>query len=485
MIIGAVNANADEVYQRSFYANESSAHLSAQTQGILNSLFAKYNVYSIDANAIDAFLKKDGSLSVTDLKLGNEYVFHLYLESYDLKGEGYTMTESTPQGEIIHTGESIYTYRGYNNNNPSNLVYLTITSNYISGFIQQEGQSYFIEPVSRPDADASDQMYVVYNTKDVKNGPDMTCGVTEALEAMEKVAANTQSQAPMACVLTEIAIVATADFVTKYGGATACQTQVISQMNTVSGLYAQAAVDIKYKLVKFYASTSNQVVSDSETDIANCLDAFRTWANGGAIGVTYDVATLWVGRNLFLNGGAIGGYAYGGSGVSSATICKTNRYNCVEDKNSTSLNGVLQAHELGHSWGCAHQSSSTTNIMNPIVNANSNVWTPTCISTISGAKTNATCTSSCSVIGIDEANTENIFVLHPNPAANNLTITLAKQTDVEIAIYSLTGELIYSEKFKFTSNTLGVDVSAFSNGLYLLRARSGSEISSQKFMVEK
>jgi hypothetical protein len=437
LLISVMSVNASETDRRSFFSNEAHGQLPASTVNVLNKTFSKYDVYSVDVNAVQSFLKKDGSFSRVDLNFGGNYQWQLTMELYDILSADYTMTEATPTGVIIYPRPESFTYKGYNGSDPADLVYLSVLPNFMSGFVQQNGEQYFIEPVSEFDKTAGDQLYVIYNSKDVKPDPSMTCGVTAAQKTIDQIGKQALVQGNIndvaACSYTEIAIAATNDFVVKFGGATATQTKIVSQLNSVNGLFAQPAVDIKYTLVKFYAASSNQITADSQTEITTCLSDFQTWANGGGFGVTYDVASLWVGRDLNLSGGAIGGYSYGGGGPGTGTICKSTRYNCIEDKGSSSLNAVLQSHELGHSWGAAHQTSCTCNIMNPIVQTSSNVWTPTCISTIAGTKTSSSCLSSCP-IGINEIIHSDEISVYPNPFNTSFVLKITSAKDLKSAV---------------------------------------------------
>lgn len=491
MIISAMCTYAEGIYQRSFAANEVTRFLPASSINNLQMVFSQYKVYNLDIRSIESYLNKDGSISSLDIDLGGTYKWQLNITLDDVRSPDYSMTESTPNGLLTHSGDPAFTYNGYNGNNFDDLVYVSILPDYISGFIQQNGEYFFIEPLSNFDKNSSAQLVVVYNAKDVKNDSQLGCGVTEAKKIIEKTGSPVPYQPHVAgiaaCALTELAIAATADFVTKYGGATATQTKVLSQLNVVNGLYAQPAVDIKYTLVKFYAASSNQITSDTQTEITTCLSDFRTWgnANGFGTGVNYDVATLWVGRDLFLSGGAIGGYAYGGSGPGSGVICKTNKYNCVEDKGSTNLNGVLESHELGHNWGCVHQNGSASNIMNSIVQASSNVWTSTCISTISGTKTSSSaCLGTNCSVGIKNIASTEKFSVYPNPASGNLNITFTSIQDAGITIYDLTGKIIYATEVKAKKELKNIDISFLAKGIYLLKVQTGENFSTQKFIVQ-
>jgi hypothetical protein len=481
LLIYLMGVHAQEISQKSFFANEASGQLTVAAINELEKAFNKYAIYNLDVSTIDDFIKKDGSLSSIDIDFGGTFQWQLIIEQYNILGENYSMREATPNGIITHTEKPTFTYRGVNGSNTGDLVYLSILPDFMSGFIQKNGECYFIEPVKDFDKNASNHLFVMYNSKDVKTGSN--CAVTSAQKTINKIGQPDPTQSTSrdiaACASTEIAIAATNDFVTKYGGASATQTKVISQLNTVNGLYAQAAVDIKYVLAQFYTATSNQITADNQTEITTCLSDFKTWGNAGGFTATYDVATLWVGRDLFYNSGAIGGFAYGGNGIGSGVICTSNKYNCVEDKNSTNLNGVLQSHELGHNWGCVHQSGSTY-IMNPSVSTSSNVWTSACTATISDTKSNSSCTSPCAT-GINNIARNDKLIIYPNPVTSTVSITLKEAKKLKVSIYNVLGELFVPEQIN--NGTAVLNLSSLPNGIYMLRAESDDIIINKTIVV--
>lgn len=73
--------------------------------------------------------------------------------------------------------------------------------------------------------------------------------------------------------------------------------------------------------------------------------------------------------------------------------------------------------------------------------------------------------------------------LFPNPTENTINLKLLNQKIEEIVIYDLQGRVIFQENKSGTSNNSQIDVSAFSNGVYIVQVMStNGNVSSSKFI---
>ncbi|MDQ3110393.1 MAG: T9SS type A sorting domain-containing protein [Bacteroidota bacterium] len=77
--------------------------------------------------------------------------------------------------------------------------------------------------------------------------------------------------------------------------------------------------------------------------------------------------------------------------------------------------------------------------------------------------------------------------LYPNPSAGAVTLRIASDKtnpESEIMIYSATGQLVYDE---MNSNgvEMQMDLSAFANGVYFVRVKTGEHISEKKIIINK
>jgi len=84
--------------------------------------------------------------------------------------------------------------------------------------------------------------------------------------------------------------------------------------------------------------------------------------------------------------------------------------------------------------------------------------------------------------GIGQISTDAI-TLYPNPASNELKISLHNQSAAKVEIYNLTGKLLVGIK-EFTSDET-IDISALRNGIYMVRISSGNTTITKKITVSK
>jgi hypothetical protein len=77
--------------------------------------------------------------------------------------------------------------------------------------------------------------------------------------------------------------------------------------------------------------------------------------------------------------------------------------------------------------------------------------------------------------------------VYPNPVKNELNIHLNNSVDIdEIALYTLSGKIIYQEKKAFSNNRITTNTTTLSSGMYLYSLkRKGSIIAHGKFIVAK
>ncbi|MFH1005001.1 MAG: YCF48-related protein [Bacteroidota bacterium] len=83
-------------------------------------------------------------------------------------------------------------------------------------------------------------------------------------------------------------------------------------------------------------------------------------------------------------------------------------------------------------------------------------------------------------VGITDITTINNFIIYPNPATDNITIESPQQAVMEIS--NIQGQLI--KTLVTSNNKTSVDVSAFSNGMYFIKAKTEKGIAIKKFVKE-
>lgn len=86
------------------------------------------------------------------------------------------------------------------------------------------------------------------------------------------------------------------------------------------------------------------------------------------------------------------------------------------------------------------------------------------------------------VNGIDEKTAEYLVNIYPNPAEDVLMIEALGEEDLEISLLSLSGQILSTEVL--TNSSLKLDVSPFSQGVYLLKVRSGNSYQVKKVLIK-
>ncbi len=86
-----------------------------------------------------------------------------------------------------------------------------------------------------------------------------------------------------------------------------------------------------------------------------------------------------------------------------------------------------------------------------------------------------------SVLNIYEHNFNNVL-LYPNPATNQISLNLGETlTSIKISIFDVVGKQIYSQKYN-TTNTISINTTNYTKGLYLIKIVSENEQVTFKFI---
>jgi PKD repeat protein len=294
---------------------------------------------------------------------GGELAFHLFAD--DIRGSQYRSADLGPEGvQQLPAGPNI-TYGGRVEDGGS--MRLTLHENYIFGYWEKDGHTWFVQPLSHFVSDAPKHHFVVYKTSDVKPVPNARCGWTHA-ESHRKQHAEDAQHAKMAGECYEVEIAIASDFLMFqfFGTVGAVQDFTIGVLNTVQTNYDNDFADeIRFVVVaNMVSSCSGCDPWTSSTASNELLVSFRAWGNGGGFGIDYDVASLWTDRDF--DGNTIGRAWVG-------ALCSGSKYNVLErfTSNSAFLRN-LQSHELGHNFDADHDAEGSPTIMGPSVSGSNN-----------------------------------------------------------------------------------------------------------------
>ncbi|MCB0397625.1 MAG: PKD domain-containing protein [Flavobacteriales bacterium] len=364
----------------------------------LEKVFKTYQVYQLDVPSISALSRKTPTGNLTfNLQL-ETHTWELHLHVHDIRAASYEMKVNTGHGVITMPSTPAFTYRGYEGDTPGNHVVMTIREHYIAGYIQQEDDTYYIEPLQHFEVTAPANEFVVYKMTDVLAGEKAIC--TQSRDSKPDVAEYIPAgRTSAATKCTEMAVAYDQSFKSRIGSTTAAETEITARLNLVSDFWEQE-FNVEYKLTLIYECTSNEFIADSNTESCqegsgnpSCakgtvLREFRDWGEnivnpGNAFAATQkDVATFWTDRNI-KDGSNTGNIGYS----MFAGICNSSGYNIVEDYFTTGQNAhaSIWIHELGHTWNAIHVQDNAQYMMSPSIYGN-NSTAPTNRTVTSGTR---------------------------------------------------------------------------------------------------
>lgn len=340
--------------------------------------FKEWDIFQIDADAIDQHLRQQAGWADISLQLADVHLWNLSLQPSGLISTNYQVRVLSDEGEApwfsAHGAEP---YKGYLQGSNLVDVRLTMASEYLYGYVTVSDQErYFIEPLWYYAPDADRDLFIVYNEKDVqpKSG---NCGAkerhTHAPQVPEEKLENTPEN--NTCVILELAIASDGLMFIKYGSVQNVENHTAGVMNNVQGNYDdEFNYNIQFEIVEQFVSTSpaNDPWTQS-TNAGTLLNSFTNWGPNG-FSATHDLGQLWTDRNL--DGSTIG-IAW------LSSVCNSLRYHVCQDFSSNAqFLRVLTAHEIGHNFSAQHDNSGTW-IMSPSVNQ-STQWSSQSQSSING-----------------------------------------------------------------------------------------------------
>lgn len=271
---------------------------------------------------------------------------------------------------------------------------------------------------------------------------------------------------------------------------------------------AQAATSITV------SPTANTVYTVTGTDGNGCVNSFTTQVTMSAAPViTVNSSTICSGTTATLTASGVSSYTWStGSNSSSVTASPTaatvytvsgNLAGCpvtvtqtatitVSALPSVSIAAIASA--LCNTTGTVNLSGSpfggtftgtgiVGNTFSPLVAGTGTFvvsYSYTGANACSGIAHTNIIVANCT--GVEELTTSPVFEVYPNPASDDLHVSFPDQEARSISIYSMNGELVYSEKVNVIQHTL--HLGELSKGLYVLKVNGAEGQSSKKILVQ-
>jgi hypothetical protein len=86
-------------------------------------------------------------------------------------------------------------------------------------------------------------------------------------------------------------------------------------------------------------------------------------------------------------------------------------------------------------------------------------------------------------IGLKEVSDAGAVALYPNPAKNQVTFSLIKNTDkADVAIYTVEGKVVYQGTFNGNKGT--IDVNTLTRGMYFVHVKADNATTITKLMID-
>jgi PKD repeat protein len=369
----------------------SSSQLTKQEKSELSKKFETYSVQDFSINENLEKLRNTNKFHSIKLKNPDGGFWNLELTPTDLFSENFVARSVSTEGESRSNTPSAFPYNGTIEGINDSRVSLTISEDFISGYIRIGKEHYYYKNLGSYLPERNDEI-IIYNVKDAIEEKPFYCGSTKD-HIINDPGIKKESESLVVGECFEVEIAFADDFLMfdSYGSTGAVQSHNTAVLNDVQTNYDDEFADeVQFIISEFFIVTSDGADPwTSSNGAGTLLNSFTDWGPTGFI-FPHDVASLWTDRDF--NGGTVG-IAWLG------VVCTNNRYNCLQDytNNSNSLR-VLTAHELGHNFNAFHDAAGSGFIMAPSVN-NTNSWSSNSVNSISSHIASRTCLTSCSPTG--------------------------------------------------------------------------------------
>ncbi len=377
-----------------------------------------WEIFQINAQELSQFTSKAGDESSFRLALGT-HDWDIVLQKRDLRSAKYISSVLTDEGvKSTPANDGLMTYRGQLPGQQGWSVALTLGSEFIYGYLEEGGETYYIEPLSYFIPGSPSDQFVVYPNSAVKpDNSEHKCGALEMKDKMEELHPEElmkehgeNAEKMMACVEIELAIASDLSMFNFHGSAPGVNAFTLGVMNGVQTNYDNEFNDeLHFEIVEqFVVAPPATDPWTNSTNAVTLLNSFTSWGPSG-FSATHDLGQLWTKRNL--DGGTVG-IAW------VSAVCTNSRYHVVSEfTTSQCALRVMTAHEIGHNFSAQHDAPNSGFIMAPSVNCTNN-WSTASQNSINGYYPTRGCLGTCSSSQPPIAN----FSATPTIGCNPLTV---------------------------------------------------------------
>jgi len=359
----------------------------------LDLTFNQYNTYTFNLSSIDSELKKN--IGATIQLSSEDFEIELELAPVNLLSADFGIKAIGKNGVQYIDYNETNTYVAYDAANPDISYRYYISDTRFQGMFQYKGELYRIESRKRYDKLAALDEIIVYKPEDriiKKDEENYSCQLLDEDITHGSHKDQSTNRSITGCSEVELAIAADYLLFEEQGGIDGVLEELVSILNDVQGDYSVQFDDaIEFKIVELMVSMCDECDPWISTNsIFSLLSWFKDWGLNDGFEKPHDLGLLWTDR--VTNGGVVG-VAYLNS------LCGTNRYSAMRHfTNDPGKLRMMASHEIGHTFGCPHNYSTSNSschpnpgrprlIMDPIVNSAAVSWstgTEVCVDTDPG-----------------------------------------------------------------------------------------------------
>lgn len=349
------------------------------SSALLDQSLEHYALYSIDAGQIADAVEKQTQPFSLQIDLPGIAAESVQLKPNRVVADDYQLLVGTENGvRINHSRPAVSTFISPSEQDEDHAAALTFGPNFVYGLFRAEGRTMFIEPLRYFDPSQPDDLFVVYDRSDIRQGPEIACGALELEDIKEENhPEGGEIEIPLKCGPKRLQIAVANDYqmVTKYGSVANVEAHNIALINAAAVNWDNDFNTAVFLVVSGQfvpASAGADPFSPTEHNRTVLLYAMRSWAEGGGFGsIAYDYGHWRSPRKLVNDSN---------QQVLGATfqfqVCTDYRYSVFSDYQGYTVchYKTIISHEMGHLFGASHITIFGSDIMAGVFAGCTDTW---------------------------------------------------------------------------------------------------------------
>ncbi|MCB0588945.1 MAG: hypothetical protein KDD06_26890, partial [Phaeodactylibacter sp.] len=192
-----------------------------------------------------------------ELRLGETYQWAVELQGEDIRSEDYRLVSLTPRGEEVLPRSENKTFKGHVLGPLGGEARLTLDEHFIFGFVESNGETYYIEPARRFDPQLSEDTYLAYPSSGVAETNSFECGWHDTpAPDIHELPAPDAGRFVLACYTLDVALAADFSMVQQFGSVSGAESFMLGVLNNVQSNYDnEFAHQIIFEVATFFVSS--------------------------------------------------------------------------------------------------------------------------------------------------------------------------------------------------------------------------------------